>query len=361
MRILVITGSSGGHIFPAIAFLDALSNKLKDADVLLVLPRENAGNRIKNFKRKVNYISISSVKSGINFSSLVSLLKFFKGAAESVLILLRFKPAVVVGFGSIVCVPMVLFSRILGIKTLIHEQNVIPGRANRFMAVFADKIAISFPESPDYLKAYKRKIILTGNPMRKELRRIDKKNALDFFGLDSGKLTVLVMGGSQGSQSINSAFLKALCAIQDRSRLQVIHIAGPHGLGLIEDSYKDLKIGFCLFSFLETMEYAYSACDFVVSRSGATAVTEIIFFGLAAILIPYPYAYRHQAANAEVLRKIGSGIVIPDNASSADMLGKNMDELVNNPAIIMEMASHYERVPRLGADDLLADAVLSLN
>ncbi|MFH1269775.1 MAG: UDP-N-acetylglucosamine--N-acetylmuramyl-(pentapeptide) pyrophosphoryl-undecaprenol N-acetylglucosamine transferase [Candidatus Omnitrophota bacterium] len=361
MKLLAVTGSSGGHIFPALGFLDALNNKRKDADILLVLPRENITERVKKFDYKVDYISISSVKFGISPRSLGSILKFFKGALESIVMLLKFRPGVVVGFGSIVSVPMVLFSRFLGIKTLIHEQNVIPGRANRFLASFADKIAISFAESADYLKVYKRKIILTGNPIRRELNRVDKNKALDFFRLDSRKFTVLVMGGSQGSQRINSAFLKAVSAMPDRSRLQVIHLTGPQGYGLLEKSYKDLSLSCRLFDFLEPMQYAYSACDLVVSRAGATAVTEIIFYGLPAILIPYPFAYNHQIANAEALRRIGSGIIIQDNDSAADILGKNIDGLMNDPGRIKAMVSHYGNIPRLSADDLLADAVLSLN
>ena len=108
------------------------------------------------------------------------------------------------------------------------------------------------------------------------------------------------------------------------------------------------------------MQYAYSACDLLVSRAGATTITEIIFFGLAAIVIPYPFAYRHQIANAKVLETIGSGIIIQDHELGSDILRKNIGELINNPERIKAMRSYYGNIPRLNANDLLAEVVLSL-
>ncbi len=361
MKILVVTGSSGGHIFPAMSLLDTLSNKRKGTDVLLVLPRKSITNQVENLKYKLKYISLSSIKLSFDFKNFIGILRFLKGSFESMFILLAFRPDIVVGFGSLVCIPMILFAWLFRIKTLIHEQNVIPGRANRLLAKFTDRIAISFAETGDYLKDSKRKIVLTGNPIRKELTRIDKSKALEFFGLSSGKFTILVMGGSQASHRINLEFLRAVSTIPDKSAFQVIHLAGRADLGLLEKSYKDLNIYFRLFDFLEPMQYAYSACDLVVSRAGATTIAEIIFFGLPAIIIPYPFAYKHQIANAKVLESLGAGIIIQDNELDMGILNKNIEELINNPARFKAMCSSYDDNSRLNANDLLADAVLSLS
>ncbi|MDP2938312.1 MAG: glycosyltransferase, partial [Candidatus Omnitrophota bacterium] len=129
MKVLAITGSSGGHIFPALGFLDTLKNKHKNIDALLVLPKKSITNQIKSFEYKFNYISVSSIKLGFNFKNFTAILRFLIGSLESIVILLTFRPEVVVGFGSLVCIPMILFAWLLGTKTLIHEQNVIPGRA----------------------------------------------------------------------------------------------------------------------------------------------------------------------------------------------------------------------------------------
>ena len=360
MKILVITGASGGHIFPALGFLETLKNKYRNLDVLLVLPRKGVTNQIRNIDCKVNYVSFSSINLRFDFRNLVSGLIFFKGSWESMFILAQFRPDIVVGFGSLVCVPMILFAWLFRIKTLIHEQNVIPGRANRFLAKFTDKIAVSFAETFDYLQDYKRKIVLAGNPIRGGLRPVDKNKALDFFGLKSNKFTILVMGGSLASHRINLGFLKAVSAIAGKPGLQVIHLAGAKDVDFLKENYKDLNIDSRLFNFLESMQYAYSACDLVVSRAGATSIAEIMFFGLPAIIIPYPFAYRHQLANAKVLESIGSGIIIQDKDLDSDILKKNIENLINNNDRIEAMRSCYGNIPRMNTNDLLAEAALSL-
>lgn len=361
MKILAITGASGGHIFPALGFLDTLRNKHRDLDVLLVLPRKGVTAQIKNIDSRINYVSFSSIKLRFDFRNLVSGLRFLKGSLESIFILAQFRPDIVVGFGSLVCVPMILFAWLFRIKTLIHEQNVIPGRANRFLAKFTDRIAISFAETREYLKNCRRKIVMTGNPIRGGLRPVDKNKALDFFGLNSSKFTILVMGGSQASHSINTGFLKAVSAMPDRSGLQVIHLAGAKDADCLEKSYKDLNIDTRLFNFLEPMQYAYSACDLVISRAGATSIAEIMFFGLPAIIIPYPFAYRHQMANAEVLEGMGCGIIIQDKELDSDILKDNIENLINNNDRIKAMRSSYGNIPRLNTNELLAEAVLTLS
>jgi UDP-N-acetylglucosamine--N-acetylmuramyl-(pentapeptide) pyrophosphoryl-undecaprenol N-acetylglucosamine transferase len=193
----------------------------------------------------------------------------------------EFRPDIVIGFGTIDCLPLLLLAWIFRVKTLIHEQNVLPGRANRLLARFSDRIAISFEETREHLAAYEKKIVLTGNPIRKELEKIDRLKALGFFGFKEDKFTILVMGGSLGSQRINAAFLKAASLLTDTSGLQVIHITGIKDCELIKARYKDLNIESRVFGFLNSMQYAYSACDLVISRAGATSVTEIMFFGLS--------------------------------------------------------------------------------
>jgi len=360
VRILAVTGSSGGHIFPALGFLDTLTTRRKDIEVLLVLPRKGIISQIKGARYNINYISIASIKPRLDFKNFIALLNFLKGSCESIIILLKFRPCAVVGFGSLASIPMVIFAWLLGMKTLIHEQNVIPGRANRLLVKFVDKIALSFAETQAYLKDYKRKIAVTGNPIRAGLIRVDKNKALDFFNLNSGKFTILVTGGSQASHRINFGFLRAMSAIPDKSIFQVIHLAGNSDIDLLDNAYRDLNIDARLFNFLEPMHYAYSASDLVVSRGGATTIAEIMFFKMPAIIVPYPYAYKHQAANAGVLKNTGAGITIRDDELDADILGKNINELISNPQRIRAMRSCYGNGPGTGANDLLAEAVVSL-
>lgn len=390
LRILVVTGSSGGHIFPALSFLDTLKDRHQGLEILLVLPRISLKNIILNeewdlnkgepwaFGYRVSYISISTIRLSIDRKNIFAVLNFVKGSLESLWILLRFQPDIVVGFGSLVCIPLVMLAWVFRIKTLIHEQNVIPGRTNRLLAKFTDRIAVSFAQTKDFLRVNQDRIVLTGNPIRQGLKRIDRPRACSFFGFNNEKFTILVMGGSQGSHNINMCFLNAISMIPDKSKFQVIHIAGVKDYALLDKGYKDLfrlslrsntasdegrnlNLKVKLFSFLEDMQYAYSICDLAICRAGATTIAELISFGLPAIIVPYPFAYSHQMDNAKVLEEKGCAIVIEDHRLDADILRRLLDDLMNNPDKIKLMRSHYEGLRKYNANDLLVDEVLSLN
>lgn len=366
MRILVVTGQSGGHIFPALTFLETLKDKYKEVETILILPlsclKYNvATQQVARFK--INYVPIAAIKLRLDFKNLIAILNFFKGSLESLSILLKFHPDMVVGFGSLVSVPLIIFAWALKIKILLHEQNVIPGRANRLLAVFADRLAISFLESRNYLKNRLSKIVFTGNPIRKDFIKVDKSKALDFFGLDADRFTILVMGGSAGSHRINGEFLRSLSLLSDKSnKLQIIHLSGKQDFASLKDNYKDLGIDikFKLFEFLEPMHYAYNACDLTVSRAGATTIAELIFFNLPAIIIPYPLAYAHQEDNAKILENKNCAIIIRDNELNAPLLAQTLEDLINHPDKIKRMRSGFSDFARLNSGELLVDEALSL-
>lgn len=371
VRVLVVTGASGGHMFPALSFLDTLKDKSrslaqgedkdKKIDTLLVLSR-GIKSQIIPEGYKVKYLSISKIELCFNFRNFIAVLKFLKGSLESLLILLEFRPDIVVGFGSLNSVPMILFAWFFRIKTLIHEQNVILGRANRLLAKFADRIAISFTETQDYLKINPKKIVLTGNPIRQELKRIDRNKALSFFGFNNDKFTILVMGGSLGSHSINMAFQRALSLMRDNYRLQVIHITGTKDYDLLNKNYKDLNVNIKakLFTFLKDMQYAYSASDLVISRAGATTIAELINFRLPVILVPYPFAYKHQLNNAQVLERVGACFIINDNELTTNLLKKVIEPFINNPEKLENMRLSYNGLLKDNANELLVNEVISL-
>jgi UDP-N-acetylglucosamine--N-acetylmuramyl-(pentapeptide) pyrophosphoryl-undecaprenol N-acetylglucosamine transferase len=358
MKAIIVTGPSGGHIFPALSFLDSLKDKQIDA--FLVLPRRHFVPAFNFDRYKVKYISTSTVTPSFNFKNFIALLKFFKGSLESLFIILEYRPDIIIGFGSLDSVPMIMLAWVFRIKTLIHEQNVIPGRANRLLTKFADRIAISFIETKDHLRISQGKITLTGNPLRRELIRADKDKALSFFGFDADRLTILVMGGSQGSHRINLSFLKAISQAQDKSKFQIIHITGPSDLDFLRDGYKNLGLKVKLFAFLGQMQYAYSAADLVVSRAGATTISELIYFKLATIFVPYPFAYEHQLSNAQVLKDKGCAVILNDGQLDGDGLRKILASLINNPQEIKSMAANYDDFLDADASSLLADLTLSL-
>lgn len=353
MRILVVTGSSGGHIFPALAFLEGLEDR--NIESLLVLPIKNIQYSLAKSSYKIKYLSIVPIKD------IPAIFKFIKACWESLGLLLSFKPEVVVSFGSLSGIPMVLFARILGIRTFLHEQNVIPGRANRFLIKFADKIAVGFRESAVYLGKYSQKIIFTGNPIRKELKILDKNEALDYFGFKNGLITILVVGGSQGSRRINSEFIKALSPATWRSGVQVIHITGTGDFDSINGKYLNLGMSRKVFAFLNNMQYAYSAADLVICRAGAITISELMHFKIPAIIIPYPFAYQHQKANSTVLEINNCALVInEEELDKGNILEESLVSLVSAPDKLIQMRSAYNNFLNSDSNALFIQAVLNL-
>ncbi|MDI6759148.1 MAG: UDP-N-acetylglucosamine--N-acetylmuramyl-(pentapeptide) pyrophosphoryl-undecaprenol N-acetylglucosamine transferase [Candidatus Omnitrophota bacterium] len=362
MKILVVSGASGGHIFPALSFLEALEEKYEGTHALLVLPeRSKRAAKIASNGIEVKYISICPLKLEFSRDSFHYLIRLFKGILESLFIIIKFRPDIVVGFGGIESVPLVLFAWFFRIKTLLHEQNVIPGEANKLLAKFVDKAAISFEESRGLLKISQDRVVWTGNPLRKELRICPTRStALNFFGFEEGKFNLLVVGGSQGSRKINACFLEATADLIDKPKLQVIHISGIQDYALLADSYKDIDIKIKLFSFLKEMQYAYSICDLVISRAGATTISELLYFKIPALLIPYPFSRQHQTANALFLKRTGLAIVINDNELTAQVLKDKLCEFILNPGKLKLMRLGFEPISKINASDALVDAAVSI-
>ncbi len=359
MRIVVVSGSSGGHIFPALSFIESLKQKCYGTEVLLILPA-NAIKGVVAVSCPVKYLTILSFSLKLDSKNLKAMLDSITGSCQAFLLLLKFKPDAVVGFGSFSSLPVIFFAWLLRIKTLIHEQNVIPGRANKLLSKITDKVAVSFQESSAYFHVDRRKIILTGNPIRRELSFVGKPQALDYFGLAQDKFTILVAGGSQGSHSINMEFAGFLSRFRGKSNIQVIHLSGKKDYEFLNSVYKNSGVAVKLFAFLDPMQYAYSACDLIVSRAGAATITEVINFKIPAVLVPYPYAYQHQSANARVLQRKGCATVINDKDLNPLILEKVIEPLVDHPENLRKMRDSYSGGFLLDSPGLLADAVVSL-
>ena len=356
-KVLAVTGSSGGHIFPAISLLDSLKENEPSAEVLLVLP----GRSIKDLIGSLGYpaadVSIVPLRLSLGPGNIAAALRFLKGSFEELAVLLRFRPDLVVGFGSLSSVPMVLFARIWGIKTMVHEQNVMPGMANRLLAFFADRVALSFADTADYLKCPRHKMIVTGNPLRRQMAPLDKAEARDYFGLSRDKFTILVSGGSQSSSNVNEGFLKAVRQLRERSSFQLIHLAGRNDCRRLREEYEKNGIEARVFSFLDSMQYAYSASDVAVSRSGATTIAELIFFRIPAILVPYPHARKHQYANAEVLRRSGCAVIVEDEEFGKSGAARILEGLLQNKEELSRMRSNYQGLESRSSRERMREAV----
>jgi UDP-N-acetylglucosamine--N-acetylmuramyl-(pentapeptide) pyrophosphoryl-undecaprenol N-acetylglucosamine transferase len=359
MRVLVVTGSSGGHIFPALALVDSL--KALGNEVLLVLPQKSQDNRIFVESVPVKYIHSANFSFNLSSQNILGTYFFLLGAWEGMRIIIKFRPDVVVGFGSLNTLALMFWAWLFRVKTIIHEQNVIPGRANRCLAKLVDKVALSFDQTSSYLNISREKISLTGNPLRRGLVRLNRQAALDFFQLKEGKFTILITGGSQGSHKLNSICLSALSAFQSKDNLQVIHIAGSADFTVLQAGSASLAFNYKLFDFIPDMQYAYSVADLVICRAGATTIAELQRFGIPAILVPYPFAYAHQLANAQVLEGLKAAVIISNQELTPEKLRSKLREFLEDPQKIKTMAQAYPENQVFDAAGMLAREVLSLN
>lgn len=363
VRILIACGGSGGHIFPAIALAQGLIKKDNNTELLFVGSNSGLDKRIFE-KEHFRYSLLSSNKLPYKVSakSAVFFIKLAFDLLKSFFIFMRYRPDTVIGFGGYVSSPVILTAYILRVPRIVHEQNVVPGRANAFLFRFAQKIAISFEETRKYLKGNDYKAVFTGNPIRAALLKDDRSGNMKKLGLDAGKFTILVIGGSQGAHNLNKTFLKALTKFDDsaRSTLQVIHITGITDYAWASEAYKELGLEHRVFSFIDRIEEAYSASDIVVTRSGSSAIFEIAYFGRPMILVPYPFAMSHQSENARFFSRNGAAIQVDEKELSPDLIKDKVESLFRDKKRLGEMSESARRLSVPDSSYNLTEEVFSL-
>ncbi len=361
MKVFIVTGSSGGHIFPAVSLVEELKSLDPAAQLLLLLPKRSNLSLDIPAGCAVVYSSAPRLVLAFNRACIASFWGISKAFWQDLKVLLNFKPDVAVGFGSRDSVPVIFFAWFFRIKTIIHEQNVIPGKANRLLAKLVDKVAVSFTETSAYFGAGRDKIVLSGNPLRKGLIRLERKVAAGYFGFQENKFTILVVGGSQGSSRINAGFADALSVLPGKENLQLIHLSGKQDKEFLQKRYAKAGVSAQVFEFLPQMHYAYSAADLAICRAGATTVAELIFFSLPAVLVPYPHAYAHQMSNARVLGNAGSAVVIEDAKLEPEGLRDLLARLICSEQELSRMRHSYKKFESLNGASKLAFEVNRLN
>lgn len=347
-KAVITGGGTGGHIYPALSVAKKLIEK--EWDILYIGSRQGMEKEIIK-RENIDFRSISVAPFPRRFS--ISLLKAvfvsMGGFGQSLKLLRSYKPQIVLGTGGFVAGPVVLAGSLLGAKTIIHEQNVFPGFTNRLLSRRADKVALNFGEAVEYFPGeLKTKAVVTGNPVREKIRKAKRSEGIKKLGLKKQKTTLLVLGGSQGSESINQAMDRVCRYASEEKGLQIIYITGKNKysavkerLGSIWERNSDLH----LKPYLHNIEWAYAAADLMVSRAGATVLAEITVQGLPAILIPYPHASGdHQSYNAQLLAGEGAAVVIPDEKLSGEILLKEIKKITSKPGHLQKMAENSKKM-----------------
>lgn len=309
MKIAIVSGGTGGHIYPGIAIAEELKAHDPRAEIIFIGSAEGlekelvpkAGFPIKLIRsrallRKLSYKALSA--------PFVSAFGFFQALS----LLIKERPQLLLSTGGYASLPVVLAAKLLSIPIYLHEQNVLPGVTNRFYSRWAKKVFLSFEQSKQYLAG-----IVTGNPVRREILSYDRETSRAKLGYQPDERVVLVVGGSQGARTINRSVAEALPLINPGVR--IIHVVGHR-----DYSEVTAKITGRNYSFYKPVEYMYNigeaiaAADLVVSRAGATAIAEFLTRGLPMILVPFPFsAEGHQDLNAQVVAEAGAGIFIKNS------------------------------------------------
>jgi len=348
--ILFITGPTGGHFFPALSLAEEVLEKT-DLKIKFVIPkRENLIGWLR--RKKIPFFLIPEAKlSKKNFLTFPFLFKY--ASLVSFNIIIKEKPEVVVGTGSYVSVPFITVSKFLKRKILLHEQNFIPGKATRILSMFADKIGLTFPDK-DRLPL--KKCVITGMPVLKEFRKIyEKERIIKEFGLQDNKITVLIMGGSQGAGFINRLILQNITYLRDKP-FQFIHLAGKEKKS-IEEIYLKEGINGKIFDFYYDMGIIYSVTDIAICRAGAGTITELVANRIPAILIPYPYAGAHQKENAEFLKNHGGCLVAQQSEETEKNFISIFEKLVLKRR---EMVENLKKVKLVDDEGNLFNILISL-
>ena len=354
-RIIIAGGGTGGHIFPALAIANAIKKIAPATEILFV------GAKGKMEMEKIpqaGYPIKGLVIAGFNRSSLIKnvllpfklVYSFFQVAG----IIKKFKPSAVIGVGGYSSFPVLRYAQSKGIPTFLHESNSFAGKSNKLLGKKATKIFAATTGMEKFFPA--GKIVVSGNPVRREIvAEISKDAALKFFGMDF-RPTVLVIGGSLGAKNINEAIAEHLEEF-DRNGIQLIWQTGTP---FFEQAKHRIggRNGIYVTDFIRQMEYAYAAADIVVSRSGAMAIAELSLLKKPVIFVPYPFAAEdHQTANAKKLVDSSAALMITDKEAKVKLV-KEVIRLTGDLSLQEELKKNIGVFGVMDADIIIANEIL---
>ncbi|PYZ93239.1 undecaprenyldiphospho-muramoylpentapeptide beta-N-acetylglucosaminyltransferase [Salipaludibacillus keqinensis] len=335
MKILVSGGGTGGHIYPAIALIRHLV-KQDDSVECLYIGTENGleSTIVPKEGIPLKTVKISGFKRKVSLDNVKTVVRFLRAVKQSKTYIKEFKPDVVIGTGGYVCGPVVYAAAKLNIPTIIHEQNSVPGLTNKFLAKYASKVAISFPDSAHYFP--KDKIVMTGNPRASEVVKMvhpKGKPRLQELGLSPEKKTVLVVGGSRGAKPINDAIMETLHHWKTKN-YQCLYVTGDAHYEKVKEKIEQQEEAIdqlvCV-PYIHDMPAVLHEVDLLVARAGATTLAEITALGLPSILIPSPYVTNnHQEKNARSLEKEAAAKVVLEKDTTPDKLMNEIDTILEN-------------------------------
>jgi len=363
-RVLIAGGGTAGHVFPGLALAGTLAGRGHDVAFVgtsrglegTLVPAAGFEFHPVEARPLVRRVSLAAVRAPFVAVAAVNECRRIVQHAD-----------VLVGMGGYVSVSSILAAQRERVPVVLHEQNAVPGLANGWLSRISAAVALSFADAARMFPR-RRRLVVTGNPVRQEILRVpEERGALRVagnraLGLEDGRRTIVIFGGSQGALHIDQAAAGACRILAGRSDLQVVLISGPaHQEAIRRGLPTDAGILVRLFGYVERMDLAYAGADLIVGRAGATSIAEISVCGLPALLIPYPYATRqHQEANARAFQRAGGASVMLDDQLSAESLARRIENLIDRAERLKAMSDRSAAFGRPDAADRLADLVVDV-
>lgn len=352
MKLIITGGGTGGHIYPAIAVAKKIRTAIPDVEVLFVGSEFGPEKRLV-FQEQIRFepIHVKSFNRNSFVKTIWALIHLIRALYESFVIMKRFKPDLVLGTGGYVSWPVVFMGQLMGIETLIHEQNAVPAWTTRILSNYAAKILISYKESIPYFKNQNR-LYYTGNPVREEFLHISKPEARLALQIPENDFVVLFHGGSSGADIINDLALKLISSFDDYENLHLYVLTGKRQFKTVK---KMAELQSCS-SRIHIYDYSHSivrlmrASDLVVCRAGAVALAEMTAIELPGILVPNPKSVdNHQEHNAKVFSKARACLVIEESETTSEQFINMFNKLFSHREQLAEMKRCFESIQRESA------------
>ena len=337
MKLAICAGGTGGHIFPGISVAEVFTAQDAKNEVVFIGTTEGLeGKLVPQAGFRLLYVEAHPFQGRSPVFKVLTLVHLLKGIFMSARILRAERPDAILGMGGFTSVPTIIAGVLLGIPSFLHEQNVQPGLANKFLSKCTKKIFISFEETKKYFTT--KRTVHTGNPIRKKLAKSDAEKPKGSFG-------IFIFGGSQGARSINNAIITLLPYLESYKNTIMYHQTGRDDFDNLNAIYKNTSVSHEIFPFTNEMEKYYSLSDVVIARAGASTIFELAYFNKAAILVPYPYsAGGHQWKNASEVENIGGAYVIANEEATGGRLFDTIKHLMNEPELLKEMGENIGKI-----------------
>lgn len=364
MKILLSGGGTGGHVYPAIAIANKIKEENPEAEIIFVGTEKGIESEIvPKYGYELKTVTVQGFKRKIDFENVKRVFKLFKGLEQSRKIVKKFKPDVVIGTGGYVSGPVLFNSSMSKVPTIVHEQNSFPGVTNKILAKMVTKVLTSFEDSHErFPEETRSKLVLTGNPVRKEILISKKSVSRRKLGIQEDKKMVLCYGGSGGSRKINDS-MKLVIRNLVNDDIAFIYATGKNFYdGFISDiNDLDLKPYQKVVPYLEDMATALAACDIVIGSAGAISLAEITALGKPSIIIPKAYtAENHQEYNAKSVESKGAGIAILEKNLTPETLNETVYKLLGDRDLLLDMSNASKEIGKPEAIDIIYKEVMEV-